>query len=159
MKSNAIKFSAFVLVCFFTMASLTAFAQNNGTTRPNQKSTPSTTTTPTGGVATTPPNTTPANGGKPAAGSKSYSTQSDFVQMMITNGKEGDIVKYRAEFNGKTEDKEIKVGLKQTTASASICYENSRNLKITYSSTNPELRVSFKDTPTCSDGRKAKVKK
>lgn len=157
MKPNAIKFSAFVLVCFFTMASLTVFAQNNGTTRP------STTTTPTGGVSTTPPNTTPTNGGKPATGPKSYSTQSDYVLMMITNGKEGDIVKYRAEFNGKTEEKEIKIDLKQTSASTSICYENSRKIKITYSSTNPNIRVNFKDTPTCSDGRKAapakKVKK
>lgn len=161
---KAVKLFSSLLFCTFLLAATSTFAQDNHGVDPVKPKVdrPATggSTIPTAGgnVSTTRPN---ANGpsqntGKPASGSKTYSTKSNYTTMMVSNAKEGDMVKYRVEAGGKTAKEEmLKVEAGQTTASASICRDNARGLKVTYSSTNANARVAFKDSPACSDGRKA----
>lgn len=153
-----------ILTGFLFGASLliatSTFAQDNQVRPKTDRPTTGGTTTPAAGgnVSTTRPN---ANGpsqntGKPASGSKTYTTKSNYTTMLVSNAKEGDMVKYRVEAGGKTAKEEmVKVEAGQTTASASICRDNARGLKVTYSSSNASARVAFKDSPSCSGGKAA----
>ncbi len=166
-------FSSLVF-CFFIMAATSSIAQDNHGTdliKPKtDRPTTGGTTTPTAGTTQTKPSagpTVPSAGrpsvrpaGKPASNNKTYTTKSDFTNLLVSNAKAGTIVKYRVEAGGKVEEKEIKVEAGKSTASSSICMENTRELKISYASSDPAARVAFKDMPTCSErGKKAAAKK